>query len=172
MNPELYISKRRINIAVNRLAAEITADYSGKNPLVIGVLKGSFIFLADLVRKLDFPVEVDFIRVSSYGNCTQSSRQVTLMLAPGISIKGRHVLLVEDIIDSGFSVDFVAGFLKEKLPASLKICTLLDKPSRREVNTNVDYVGIVVPDKFIVGYGLDCAEQYRNLPDVCVMKEQ
>ncbi|HXY74440.1 MAG TPA: hypoxanthine phosphoribosyltransferase [Dehalococcoidales bacterium] len=171
MNPEVYISKRRINSIVNRLASEITSDYSDKKPLVIGVLKGSFVFLSDLVRKLDFPLELDFIRVASYGNSTKTSHEVSMLLAPGIPIKGRHVLLVEDIIDSGFSVDFVARLLKKQEPASLKICALLDKPSRREVNTVIDYIGMEVPDKFIVGYGLDCAEQFRNLPDICVIKE-
>jgi hypoxanthine phosphoribosyltransferase len=171
MNPEVYISKRRISSIVKRLATEITADYSDKNPLLIGVLKGSFVFLSDLVRNLNFPLQVDFIRVSSYGTATKTSHQVTMLLTPGIRIKGRHVLLVEDIIDSGFSVDFVARLLKEAQPASFKICTLLDKPSRREVNSVVDYVGIKVPDKFIVGYGLDYAEQFRNLPDICVIKE-
>ncbi|HXX59135.1 MAG TPA: hypoxanthine phosphoribosyltransferase [Dehalococcoidales bacterium] len=172
MKPEIYISRRRINSAVKRVAQEISADYSGKKPLIIGILKGSFIFLADLARGLDFPLEMDFIRVSSYGNATETSGRVTLLLSPGIPVKGRHVLLVEDIIDSGLSIDFVAGLLQAEKPASLKICALLDKPSRRKTQTTVDYVGFTVPDKFLVGYGLDFAEQYRNLPDICSMEDK
>ena len=171
MNTEVYISRRRISYMVRRLGKEISSDYTDKKPLVIGILKGSCIFLADLVRCLDFPMELDFIRVSSYGNATQTSHQVTLLLAPSISLEGRHVLLIEDIIDSGFSVDFVARMLKNENPASIKICALLDKPSRRETHTEIDYVGIKVPDKFLVGYGLDYAEQFRNLPDICVLKD-
>jgi hypoxanthine phosphoribosyltransferase len=170
--PEILISKRRINTTVRRLAREITRDYADKKPLVVGVLKGSFVFMSDLVRCLDFPLEIDFLRVSSYGQGTESSHRVTLKQAISIPVKNRHVLLVEDIIDTGLSMDYVKRILENEQPASLKICCFLDKPSRRETSFTPDYLGIEVPDKFIVGYGLDFAEQYRNLPDICVLEDK
>jgi hypoxanthine phosphoribosyltransferase len=166
----VLIPRAEMTSAVARLASQISPDYHDKNPLFIGILKGSFVFMADLVRCLDFPLELDFIRLSSYGRGTQTSGRVRVVQGLRSVVKTRHVLIVEDIVDTGMTVAFLLEFLKKKKPASLKICTLLDKPSRRRVPVVIDYLGITVPDKFLVGYGLDCDEKYRNLPDVCVLE--
>jgi hypoxanthine phosphoribosyltransferase len=168
--PILY-SKKEIAAAVKKLAAEIARDYKSKNPLVIGILKGSFVFLADLSRKLDFPLEIEFIRLSSYGHGQQSSGKVKVLQNIDGKIKDRDVLVIEDIIDSGVTLSFLLDYLQKKQPASLKLCCLLDKPARRRVPVKIDYTGIVVPDKFLVGYGLDWDEKYRNLPDICYVEE-
>jgi hypoxanthine phosphoribosyltransferase len=156
---------------VKRLAAEISRDYRDKNPLLIGILKGSFVFMADLIRCLDFPMEVDFIRLSSYGSGTQTSGNVRVVQGLRSKLRSRHVLVVEDIIDTGITVALLIEYLKKKKPASLKLCALLDKSSRRRVPMTIDYLGTAVPDKFVVGYGLDFSEQYRNLPDICVLED-
>jgi hypoxanthine phosphoribosyltransferase len=157
--------------AVARLALQISRDYHGKNPLFIGILKGSFVFMADLVRCLDFPLELDFMRLSSYGCGTQTSGRVRVVQGLRSVVKARHVLIVEDIVDTGITVAFVLVYFNNKQPASLKLCALLDKPSRRRVPVVIDYLGITVPDKFLVGYGLDCDEKYRNLPDICILED-
>jgi hypoxanthine phosphoribosyltransferase len=167
----ILIARVEIASAVARLAAEISRDYRDKDPLLIGILTGSFVFLADLIRALDFPLELDFVRLSSYGKGTQTSGNVRVEQSLRSSVKGRHVLVVEDIVDTGITVAFLLDYLKKKRPASLALCALLDKPSRRRVPVTIDYLGIAVPDKFIVGYGIDFNEKYRNLPDVCVLKE-
>ncbi len=171
--PKLSVLFTRDEIAatVSRLAAEIRHDYLDKNPVLIAVLKGSFVFLADLVRQLDFPLEVEFVRLSSYGRGTESSG--TVKMAPGAlsQIKGRHILVVEDIIDTGLTSAFLLDYLRRRKPASLKFCTLTDKAARRRGPVNIDYRGLAVPDKFIVGYGLDCDERFRNLPDICVLEQ-
>jgi hypoxanthine phosphoribosyltransferase len=166
----ILISRKRIAAAVKRLAGEIRQDYYNKNPLFIGVLKGSFIFLSDLIRYLDFPLEIDFIRLGSYGNSTRSSGCVTLLAEPCTAVSGRHILIVEDIVDTGLTVDFLREYLQRHGAASIKICSLADKPSRREVPVEIDYLGFTVPDKFLVGYGLDRCEKYRNIPDICVIE--
>ena len=166
------ISREQIGKTVVRLAAELNRDYKRKHPIVIGILKGSFIFLADLARLLDFPVEIDFVRLSSYGSGTETSGKVQIVSSPRISLKGRDVIVVEDIIDTGLSVNHFVKYLEKKQPASVKVCTLADKPSRRRVSVSIDYLGFTVPDKFLVGYGLDCDEQYRNLPDICFLDEK
>ncbi|HEX9897524.1 MAG TPA: hypoxanthine phosphoribosyltransferase [Dehalococcoidales bacterium] len=166
----LYTSKQ-IETTIEKLAAEITRDYADKNPLLVGILKGSFMFMADLVRHLDFPLEIEFVRVSSYGKKRQSSGKIAVVQGIRTDIRNRHVLLVEDIIDSGLSVTHVLESLRNKKPASLKVCCLLDKPARRQVTVHIDYTGLTVPDKFLVGYGLDWAEQYRNLPDICYLED-
>ena len=171
--PKLSVlfTKDKIAATVSRLAAEIRRDYLDKNPILIAVLKGSFIFLADLVRQLDFPLEVEFVRLSSYGRGTESSG--TVKMAPGApsQIKGRHVLVIEDIIDTGLTAAFLLDYLRRRKPASLKLCSLTDKADRRRVLVNIDYRGLAVPDKFIVGYGLDCDEKFRNLPDIYVLEQ-
>jgi hypoxanthine phosphoribosyltransferase len=167
----VLVSGTEIKSVVKRLASAITRDYHDKNPLLIGILKGSFVFLADLVRQLNFPLEVEFVRLSSYGSGTQTSGKVKLVQGPKLAVKGRHVLVVEDIIDTGITVDFLMKYLKKKNPASLKLCALTDKPSRRRVHVRIDYKGFDVPDKFIVGYGIDCSEKHRNLRDICVLEE-
>jgi hypoxanthine phosphoribosyltransferase len=161
-----------ITAAVDRLAAEVTRDYRDRHPVLLGILKGSFVFLADLIRRLDFPLEVDFIRLSTYGTGRESSGKIKLVNAVRSRVGGRHVLVVEDIVDTGLTTAFVLGYLARKKPASLRLCTLADKPARRKVTVPIDYRGLIVPDRFIVGYGLDCAEQYRHLPDICALEEE
>ncbi len=160
-----------IEATVSRLASEVTRDYHDKPPLLIGILKGSFVFLADLVRLLNFPLEVEFVRLSSYGVGRQTSGKVKVVQGLGSSIKGRDVLVVEDIVDTGITIAFILDYLKKKKPASLRLCALTDKPSRRRVQVTIDYLGFTVPDKFLVGYGLDFDEQFRNLPDICVLED-
>jgi len=168
---KVLIARDELAREVRRLAQEITRDYHGKNPLIIGILKGSFVFLADLIRLLDFPVEIDLVRLSSYGSATVSSGKVKMVHGLETSVRDRHVVIVDDIVDTGLSLSHFAAYIQQQKPDSLRICTLLDKPSRRQVNINVDYVGIAIPDKFVVGYGIDCNEEYRNLCDVCVVEE-
>lgn len=167
----VLISKAKIDATVKKLAAAITRDYRAKNPLLIGILKGSFVFLADLVRQLDFPLEIEFVRVSSYGKGTKTSGKVKMVQGLKLDVKGRHVLVVEDIVDTGITVAYLLEYLKKKSPASLKLCAFTDKPSRRRVPVKIDYLGMTVPDKFLVGYGLDYGEKYRNLPDICYLEE-
>jgi len=164
-------SQAEIQAAIGRLAAEITGDYRDKNPVLVGVLKGSFVFMADLVRLLDFKLELDFVRLSSYSTGRKTSGNVRVMHGLRSKIKGRDVLIVEDIIDTGLTVFFLLDYLKKKNPASLKLCALADKPFCRQAPVTVDYVGLTVPDKFLVGYGLDYREQYRNLPDICILED-
>jgi hypoxanthine phosphoribosyltransferase len=168
----ILVSKTKINAAVKRLAAQVQADYAGQYPLLVGVLKGSFMFVADLVRNIDIPLEVDFIRLASYGAATRSSGTIALVNDLPCSVQDRHVLVVEDIIDTGLTTAFLMDYLKGKGPASLKLCALADKPSRRQVPVKIDYLGFTVPDKFIVGYGIDWNEKYRNLPCIYVVEEK
>jgi len=168
--PCVLYSREQIAGAVKRLATEITADYAGKSPLVVGVLKGSFMFMADLVRELPFAIQIDFVRVASYGHGSESSGKVTVVQGIRSPVKDRHVLIVEDIIDTGLSLRYVIDSIRRKKPASLKVCCLLDKPSRRLVPVPVNYTGFETPDKFLVGYGLDWNEQYRNLQDICYLE--
>ena len=170
-NLKCLISREEIDSAVKRLAADIKQDFHDKNPLVIGILKGSFVFLADLVRDLDFPHEIEFVRLSSYGSGSTTAGQLTMIHDLHVSIEGRHVLVVEDIVDTGNSVAFLMKYLSGKKPASLKLCALTDKPSRRQVDVKIDYRGFIVPNLFLVGYGLDFDEKYRNLPDICILQE-
>jgi hypoxanthine phosphoribosyltransferase len=172
--PELkiLISKRKIAVTIKRLADDIRQDYKDKNPLLVGILKGSFIFMSDLVRQLDIPLEIDFIRLSSYGSGTQSSGQITLIHELPSRIQDRHVLVVEDIVDTGLTTTFLCNYIRQKGPASIKLCSLTDKPSRRKVPINIDYLGFSVPNRFIVGYGIDFDEKYRNLPDIRVMESK
>lgn len=151
---------------VHELARQISADYAAKQPLVVGVLKGAWVFMADLVRHLTVPVGCDFVLLSSYGKGTSSSGRVSLRLDMTLAAKGRHILLVEDIVDTGTSLAWLLEHLARKRPASLRVCALLDKPARRVVSVNIDYVGFTVPDCFVVGYGIDCGERYRELPYV------
>jgi len=169
---ELQILFRRAEIeaTVSRLAAEISQDYHNKHPLLLGILKGSFMFMADLIRLLDFPLEVEFVRLSSYGKGTQTSGKVEVVQDISSPIKDRNVLVIEDIVDTGLTTAFLLNYLKKKKPASLKLCALTDKPSRRQVPVTIDYLGFSVPDKFLVGYGLDLDEKFRNLPDICFLE--
>jgi hypoxanthine phosphoribosyltransferase len=171
--PKLSIlfTSEQIEATVNKLAAEIKRDYLNNNPLLIAVLKGSFMFLADLIRRLDFPLEIDFAWLSSYGHGTESSGEIRLVQDVQTDIKGRHVLVIEDIIDTGFTAAFFLEHLRQKKPASLKLCSLTDKPSRTRAKVNIDYLGLTVPDRFIVGYGIDWDEKFRHLPDIYVMEQ-
>ena len=166
------LSRSEIDVAVRRLAGELNRDYRGRNPLLIGILKGSFVFMADLVRQLDFPLEIDFARVSSYGRGRQTSGRVRVLFGPRCAVQGRDVIVVEDIVDTGLSVSHFIAYLAKRHPASLKLCALVDKPARRRVPVQIDYLGFTVPDKFLVGCGLDWDEKYRNLPDICALEDE
>lgn len=168
--PRVLFHRREIEATVERLAAEIKRDYQGKNPLLVGVLKGSFVFMADLVRRLDFPLEVDFVTVSSYGRAKESSGKIKVVQGLRSQIRGRDVLVVEDIVDTGHSAAFLLDYLQKKRPASLKLCSLTSKPSRRQVPVTIDYLGFTVPNRFIVGYGIDWDEKFRNLLDICYVE--
>jgi len=157
---------------IEEIGAEITADYAGKEILMIGVLRGAVVFMADLARAIKVPVAIDFMAVSSYGNGTSSSGVVRILKDLDEHIEGKHVLVVEDIIDSGLTLNYLLDNLKSRKPASLKLCTLLNKPERRKVQVNIDYNGFNVPDYFVVGYGLDYAEKYRNLPFIGILKPE
>ena len=149
---QIIFGKQEIEATVGRLAAEIRRDYQDKYPLLIGILKGSFVFMADLVRLLDFPLEVEFIRLSSYGRGKESSGKIKVVQGLHSQIRGREVLVIEDIVDSGLTVAFLLDYLRKRKPASLKLCALTDKPSRRQIPVSIDYLGFTVPDKFLVGY--------------------
>ena len=168
---KILISHDEIAKAVDRLAREIERDYQDKQPLLIGVLKGSFMFMADLIRQLDLLLELDFIRLSSYGAARESSGKVRIIQGVKTPVKGRNVLVVEDIVDTGITTSFLLEYLKKKQPASLKLCTLTDKPSRRRVPVPIDYRGFTVPNKFIVGYGLDFNQKFRNLPHIYTLED-
>ena len=169
-NPQILFSRQEIESTVKKLAAEIREDYQDKYPLLIGILKGSFVFMADLVRLLDFPLEVEFVGLSSYGRGKESSGKVKVVHGLRYSVKGRHVLVIEDIVDTGLTIAFLLDYLQKKRPASLKLCALTDKPSRRQIPVPIDYLGFTVPDKFIVGYGIDWDEKFRYLPDICFVE--
>jgi hypoxanthine phosphoribosyltransferase len=163
---QILVSRQQIDSAVTRLAREISGDYRGKKPILLGVLKGGFIFLADLIRRLDFPLEIDFVTLSSYGNGTQSCGSISMDRCYNAALKNRHVIVVDDIADTGLTLHFLLDHIKEEKPASLKLCSLLDKPSRRKLDVKVDYLGFTIDDKFVVGYGLDYKQKYRNLPEI------
>jgi len=169
---EVLIAPADLHRRTVELARQIEADYKGRDLVLICVLKGAIMFLVDLMKELHRPLEVDFMAVASYGASTASSGVVRLTKDLDMSIQGRHVLIVEDIIDSGRTLQYLTGILKLRQPASLRICTLLDKRARREVDVPVDYVGFVIPNKFVIGYGLDYNEVYRNLPFVGVLKQE
>jgi len=167
---EVLVSEEAIRTKVAELGRRISDDYEGEELLLIGLLRGSIVFLSDLMRKLTIPVRLDFIGIQSYGLSTESGA-VRLVMDLETDISGRHVLVVEDIVDTGKTLSYLVQNLKARQPASLRVCALLDKPDRRQVPIKVDYVGFEIPDKFVVGYGLDFAEGYRNLPHVGVLKE-
>lgn len=171
-NIEVMISAQQIKDKVKEIADKINRDYEGKTEelLIIGLLRGSIIFMADLIREITVPVKIDFMTVSSYGNETTSSREVKIKKDLDENIMGKDVIVVEDIIDSGITLNKVLAILQSRDPKSLKMCTLLNKPSRREVNVAIDYNGFDIPDEFVVGYGLDFAQKYRNLPYVGIVR--
>jgi hypoxanthine phosphoribosyltransferase len=170
---EVLIPEDRIAAKVAELGEQITADYEGRTLTLVSVLKGSLPFMADLMRSIDLPVRIDLMEVSSYGGtATESSGLVRILKDLSASIEHEHVLIVEDIIDTGLTLNYLVRYLRGKNPASLRICTLLDKPARRLVEIPVDYIGFTIPDQFVVGYGLDYGEIYRNLKFVGVLKPE
>ena len=168
---EVLVDPEVLSARVAELGAEISADYQGRDLLLIGVLKGAVFFMADLMRKLTIPCEVDFMAISSYGASTDSSGVVRILKDLDINIEGRHVLVVEDIIDSGLTLSYLMRNLESREPATLEVCALLTKPDRREIDVPVRYVGFEIPNRFVIGYGLDFAERYRNLPYVAVLSD-
>lgn len=169
---DVLISEEMLQERVRQLGTEITEDYMGKNPVLICVLKGGYMFLADLTRQLCIRHGVDFMAISSYGNGTESSGIVRILKDLDADVSRRHILVVEDIIDTGHTLSYLLENLRSRQPASLRVCTLLSKPARREVDLDVDYVGFEIPDEFVVGYGLDFAETYRNLPFIGVLRPE
>lgn len=169
---EILISEDALQAKVAELGAKITKEYKGKDLLLVCVLKGAVIFVSDLMRKIELPLNIDFMAISSYGTNTQSSGVVRILKDLNSSIENRHVLIVEDIIDSGLTLSYLVDNLKSRGPASVEICTILDKPERRTTDLEIKYTGFQVPDAFVVGYGLDFAEKYRNLPYIAVLKEE
>ncbi|MCX7747856.1 MAG: hypoxanthine phosphoribosyltransferase [Clostridia bacterium] len=166
---EVLVSRDAIREKVIELGRKISSDYEGKDLVLVGVLKGGFIFLADLMREITIPVDMDFISVSSYGNSKSSSGVVRIIKDIDVNVSGKHVLIVEDLVDTGLTLNHLKELFYTREPASVKVCTALDKPSRRKVEIEVEYEGIIIPDEFVVGYGLDYAGKYRNLPDVCIL---
>ena len=166
----ILFSEEQLQECVKRIAGEITRDFQGREPVFVCVLKGSFVFFADLVRRVELRSRVDFIAASSYGSGSTTTGNVKITKDLSTNVEGRDVIVVEDIIDSGLTLSFLKNFLQQKNPASVSLVTLLDKPERRRVELKPDYVGFQIPDKFVVGYGLDYAEQYRELPYVGILK--
>jgi len=168
----VLLSEEQLATRIVELGAEITADYAGEEILMIGVLRGAVLFMADLARAIKIPVAIDFMAVSSYGAGTSSSCVVRILKDLDENVEGKHVLVVEDIIDSGLTLNYLVDNLKSRQPASIKICTLLNKPDRRKVDVDIAYNGFTIPDYFVIGYGLDYAEKYRNLPFIGILKPE
>jgi hypoxanthine phosphoribosyltransferase len=169
---EVLITSQEIEDKVREIGARITEDYRGEKPLLIGILRGAVVIMSDLMRHIDLQCELDFMDISSYGTGTSSSGVVRILKDLEEDITDRHVLIVEDIIDTGLTLSYLLRSLQARKPASLEICALLSKPSRRRADLEVRYLGFEVPDEFVVGYGLDYAGAYRNLPDICVLKPE
>jgi hypoxanthine phosphoribosyltransferase len=168
---EILLEEDAIQTRIRELGREISSDYSGRELLLVGVLKGAVFFMADLMRTITVPCEIDFMAISSYGASTDSSGVVRILKDLDINIEGRHVLVVEDIVDSGLTLSYLVRNLESREPASLEVCSLLTKPARREMEVDIRYVGFEIPNRFVIGYGLDFAERYRNLPYVGVLHE-
>ena len=168
----ILLTEEEIRRRVHEMGAEITRDYAGKEPLFVGVLKGCFVFMADLLRQVELPCSMDFMAVSSYGNATSTTGAVKINKDLSRDIQGLDVTIVEDILDSGVTLGYLSKYLMNRKPASITIATLLDKPSRRRSDVQAKYIGFQVPDAFVVGYGLDYAEKYRNLPYIGILKPE
>jgi hypoxanthine phosphoribosyltransferase len=168
---EILVQPDELSRRVRELGRQISADYAGRDLLLVGVLKGAVFFLSDLMRHIDVPCEVDFMAVASYGSATDSSGVVRILKDLDVALEGRHVLIVEDIIDSGLTLQYLLRSLGARNPASIEVCALLTKPERRKVELEPRYVGFEIPNRFVVGYGLDHGERYRNLPYVAVLEE-
>ena len=169
---EVLFSQQQLEERVDQIAQEITRDYAGKEIVLISVLRGSFVFMADLCRRIDLPCTIDFMSVSSYGSGTSSTGQVQITKDLSGDISGKYILVVEDILDSGNTLSYLLKLLEQRKPASIRLCTLLDKPERRVKPVEVHYSGFTIPDAFVVGYGLDYAEHYRNLPDIGILNPE
>lgn len=169
---EVLFSEEQLDRRVREIAAEIERDYEGKEIMLISVLRGSFVFMADLCRRIDLPCTLDFMSVSSYGKGTVSSGQVQITRDLSSDITGKHIIVVEDILDSGNTLSYLLKLLEQRNPASIRLCTLLNKPERRVKHVDVHYSGFDIPDAFVVGYGLDYAEEYRNLPYIGILKPE
>lgn len=169
---KVLISEEELQNKVAELGKKISEDYQGKNLMMVSVLKGSVVFMADLMRAITVPCEIDFMSVSSYGSSVKTSGVVKIIKDLDQNLEGKDLLLVEDILDSGMTLSYITGLLKQRGPSSIRLCTLLDKPERRQADVAADYFGFVVPDEFVVGYGLDYAEKYRNLPYVGILKPE
>jgi hypoxanthine phosphoribosyltransferase len=167
---EVLLSGEQVQARVAELGAQLAADYADRDPVLVSVLKGSIIFMADLVRAMPIPLAIDLMEVSSYGASTESSGQVRILKDLSTSIEGRDVVVVEDIIDTGLTLNYLLRYLHDKGPASIRICCLLDKPARRLAPIEIDYRGFTIPDRFVIGYGLDYGERYRNLPYIGVLR--
>jgi hypoxanthine phosphoribosyltransferase len=167
---EILLSGEEVQARVAELGAQLAADYEGREPVLVSVLKGSIIFLADLVRAMPIPLSIDLMEVSSYGASTESSGQVRILKDLSTSIEGREVIVVEDIIDTGLTLNYLLRYLHDKGPASIRICCLLDKPARRLAPIEIDYRGFTIADRFVIGYGLDYGERYRNLPYIGILR--
>lgn len=165
----VLVSNERIQARLDELAERINQDYAGKELLLVCILKGAVTVFADVLRRITIPCQIDFMAISSYGSSTKSSGVVRILKDLDHGIEGKDVLIVEDIVDSGMSMHYLLDTLKTRKPASVRLLTLLDKPDRRRVELKADYIGFTIPDEFVIGYGLDYAEKYRNLPDVCVL---
>ncbi|MGR3742265.1 hypoxanthine phosphoribosyltransferase [Companilactobacillus sp. DQM5] len=169
---KVLISEEQLEQINEELAAQLSKDYADKNPIFVCVLKGAVLFLTDLVRKMDIPVEIEFMDVSSYGDGIKSSGDVKILKDLDVSVAGRDVVFIEDIVDTGLTLAALTELFKTRNAKSIKICTLLDKKENRQVNVKSDYIGTTVPNEFVVGYGLDYAEKYRNLPYIGVLKPE
>ncbi len=169
---EVLLSEEEIQEKLAEMGKQITEDYQGKELLIIGVLKGAFVFMADLIRHIDVPLEVDFMAVSSYGDSTKSSGVVRILKDLDRPIENKNILIVEDIIDTGLTLSYLVSNLESRGAESVTICTLLDKPQRRKINMDIKYKGFDIPDEFVIGYGIDYAEKYRNLKEICILKTE
>jgi len=167
---EILLSEERISTRVAELGRQLSAEYAGRDPVLVSVLKGSIVFLADLIRSMDIPLSVDLMEVSSYGSGTETSGQVRILKDLSRSIEGREVIVVEDIIDTGLTLNYLLRYLGERNPSSISVCCLLDKPARRLAEIEIGYRGFTIPDRFVIGYGLDYDERYRNLPYIGVLR--
>lgn len=170
-NLEVLISEEQIQRRIKELGSQIASEYAGRNPLLIGVLKGATFFLSDLLRATDIPLGIEFMAISSYGSSTRTSGEVRILKDLDVAIEGRHIIVVEDIVDTGLTLSYLLANLKSRGAASVKLVALLDKYDRRLREVPIDYLGFPIPDHFVVGYGLDFAERYRNLPFIAILKD-
>ena len=172
LKPDILIPHTQLSARVAELGAQITADYRGRDLVIVGILKGAVVFLSDLIRHIDLPLTIDFMAISSYGNATKSSGVVRIMKDLDRDLVEKHVLVVEDIIDTGLTMSFLKNNLLSRGASSIRVCALLDKPERRLVRLSSDYTGFTIPDAFVIGYGLDYDQKYRNLPEICVLRPE